>query len=172
MLKNMKIVPKQLFDYQHNISEPIYIYTDGACFNNGQSCARAGYGVFLGVDHPLNVSKKIVDNPTNQRAELAAIKEACIIVQHNFMKKNVVILSDSMYSINCITKWYKTWQSNNWLNAKGNPVQNKKLIQEILTNKTSNIQFNYVAAHQSKNSTNKHAFGNNMADKLAKSAAS
>lgn len=145
----------------------VYIYTDGACPNNGKINARAGLGIFLGINNPLNVSQKVHGKQTNQVAELSAIKVACEIVNQNFVHNNVIIFTDSKYSINCITEWYKSWHKNNWKNSKGNPVQNKELIQEILTLKSSNVTFEYVKAHQKNTSFDNHAFGNNMADKLA-----
>ena len=39
-----------------------YVYTDGACSNNGKNNALAGIGIFFGINDIRNVSKKIKEN--------------------------------------------------------------------------------------------------------------
>ena len=53
----------------------INVYTDGACSNNGKPGAKAGIGVYFGVEDERNVSRKISGKQTNNRAELLAIME-------------------------------------------------------------------------------------------------
>lgn len=52
------------------------VYTDGACVHNGTKFAKAGYGVYFGPENPYNISARIRDNPSNQRAEMTAVLEA------------------------------------------------------------------------------------------------
>jgi ribonuclease HI len=65
---------------------------------------------------------------TNQRAELTAIQRALEIAPSH---RDVTIFTDSRYSIDCVTNWYKNWQSNGWVNSKGKPVENRDVVQEI-----------------------------------------
>ncbi|KAK5089137.1 hypothetical protein LTR05_003361 [Lithohypha guttulata] len=65
---------------------------------------------------------------TNQRAELTAIQRALEVVPSH---RDVTIFTDSRYSIDCVTNWYRNWQSNGWHNSKGKPVENRDVIQEI-----------------------------------------
>ena len=65
---------------------------------------------------------------TNQRAELTAVSRALEIAPRH---REVTIYTDSRYAIDCVTNWYKNWQRNGWLNAKGKPVENKDLITDI-----------------------------------------
>ena len=65
---------------------------------------------------------------TNQRAELTAVLRALEIAPKH---RDVTIYSDSKYSISCVTEWYRNWEGNKWLNAKGKPVENKDLVVEI-----------------------------------------
>ena len=66
-----------------------------------------------------------------------------------------MICTDSMYSINCIEKWCKSWLKNNWKNAKGQDVKNQDIIKSILeyqtniTSKNLNItlKFKHVFSH-------------------------
>lgn len=65
---------------------------------------------------------------TNQRAELTAIQRALDIAPSH---RDVTIFTDSRYSIDCVTNWYKNWQRNGWQNSRGKPVENKDIVQEI-----------------------------------------
>lgn len=67
---------------------------------------------------------------TSARAELAAIARALEVVRRDF---NIAIFSDSKYAVNCLTAWYVGWQRNNWMTSDGRPVENKDIIQSILT---------------------------------------
>ncbi|KAG8879367.1 hypothetical protein FRB98_005685, partial [Tulasnella sp. 332] len=46
------------------------VYTDGASQGNGRPGARAGVGVWYGVNDPRNVSERCPGDQTNNRAEL------------------------------------------------------------------------------------------------------
>ena len=52
---------------------------DGACHNQAfESLRRAGYGMYWGIDSPLNTSKMLLGpNQTAQHAELRAFKQVC-----------------------------------------------------------------------------------------------
>jgi len=78
---------------------------------------------YRNVSEALKGSKQ-----TNQRAELTAILRALNIAP---LHREITIYTDSKYSIDCVTNWYKNWRKNNWTNAKGKPVENKDLVVEI-----------------------------------------
>ncbi len=59
---------------KNNKENPIYIYTDGACKNNGKKNAIAGIGVY--IKDICDISERIKGKQTNQRAELYAILKA------------------------------------------------------------------------------------------------
>ena len=46
--------------------------------------------------------------------------------------RDIVIFTDSKYSISCVTEWFKSWRRNGWLTATKKPVENKDLIEAIL----------------------------------------
>ncbi|KIW28808.1 hypothetical protein, variant 3 [Cladophialophora immunda] len=105
------------------------IYTDGSSLKNGQAGARAGVGVFFGPQDPKNVSEALKGSKqTNQRAELTAILRALDIAPRH---REVTIYTDSKYSIDCVTNWYRNWKKNGWVNTKGKPVENKDLVMDI-----------------------------------------
>ena len=62
---------------------------------------------------------------TNNTAELTAILE-CLKLLKSELK--YIIVSDSKYSINWVTVWYKKWEKNNWMTYTGKSVFNQKLI--------------------------------------------
>lgn len=78
---------------------------------------------YRNVSEALKGSKQ-----TNQRAELTAIQRALDIAPSH---RDVTIYTDSKYSIDCVTNWYKNWVKNGWVNSKGKPVENKDVVQDI-----------------------------------------
>lgn len=152
--------------YLNSSKQTIYqVFTDGACSNNGYRNAAAGVGVFFGDNNPLNFSGKLEGNlHTSQRAELAAIKKAYeIIMSLDVEVRPYDILTDSQYAIDCLTVWYKKWETNGWLNASGYPVANQDLIKQILNLKNTNYlcMLKKVQAHSV-------SVGNAQADRLAR----
>ena len=153
------IIPKKLLDFDFKKSS-VDVYTDGACSNNGKKNAVAGYGVWWGDDHPLNLSEKLEGNQTNQRAELngaiTAIQQAI-----TYNAGELTLHTDSMYTINCMT-WSNKWEKNQWKTKSNEDVKNKEDIQ--LMKKLcckQKVKWVYVKAH------NKN-YGNEKADQLAK----
>ncbi|CAK7271476.1 hypothetical protein SEPCBS119000_004627 [Sporothrix epigloea] len=108
---------------------PLDIYTDGSSLGNGRRGASAGIGVFFGVGDKRNISERLKGPlQTNQRAELTAILRA---LQSVPVTQPVCIFSDSMYSINCISDWYKSWIKNGWRTRNGEPVVNQDVIKAV-----------------------------------------
>jgi ribonuclease HI len=46
--------------------------------------------------------------------------------------RDVQVVTDSKYSIDCVTVWYKNWERNNWQTSLKQDVLNKDLIQAVL----------------------------------------
>lgn len=158
---------KEFFDEFHNV---LYVYTDGACHNNGKENAVAGIGIYFNKDNENNVSIKLEgDNLTNNIAELTAIIKAIQIIKKFDIEKKVIV-SDSEYAIKCATTYGEKLSKNNWLTKKDNsPPPNVELVKKLyeLTNKY-NILYKHVEAHTDK--TDRHSIGNYNADKLANSS--
>lgn len=107
------------------------IYTDGSSRSNGREGAKAGFGVFFGQGDPRNVSEPLRGEPqTNQRAELMAMQRALEVAPK---AQDVEIVSDSQYSINCVTQWATSWRSKGWKTAVGEDVKNQDIIQAVLS---------------------------------------
>lgn len=143
-----------------------YVYTDGACSNNGNEKAIAGIGIYFGNNDPRNVSKQISGKHTNNVAELTAILETCEIVKHDLENdKTITIVSDSNYSILCATSYGKKNALQNWKKD----IPNKDLVKTLFdfVSTYPNLQFQYIQAHTNKNDV--HSIGNRHADLLATS---
>ncbi|MBN3326595.1 RNH1 Ribonuclease, partial [Atractosteus spatula] len=112
------------------MGDAVVVYTDGCCSANGKRGARAGIGVYWGLDHPLNVNDRLHGKQTNQRAEIQAACKALEQAKSMNMKK-IVIYTDSMFTINGITKWVKNWKTNGWRLKTGGQVINKEDFQKL-----------------------------------------
>lgn len=124
----------------------IVIYTDGSCVDY-----VAGYGIVI-IDKIKNDIYEryghIPDRCTNQVAELYAIKEAIFLMTDNKDKK-ILIKSDSMYSINCLTNYIHKWNKNGYKTANNEPVKNLNIILQIyeLMQYFNHLHFEHVYGH-------------------------
>lgn len=82
------------------------------------------------------------------------------------MDQDVRIYTDSKYTINCVDKWHKTWEKNDWLTTSGEEVKNKDIIQAVRAKiedrdaAGTRTLFEWVKGHNGLE-------GNEQADKLA-----
>ncbi|MCJ1430622.1 hypothetical protein MMC29_008540 [Sticta canariensis] len=111
-------------------NEMLRIHTDGSSLGNGTADAFAGVGVYFGPGDERNISETLPGpRQTNQRAELTAILRALQIVPRN---RDVSIVSDSRYAIDCVTVWHVNWRKNGWKTSAGKAVENKDLVESVL----------------------------------------
>lgn len=140
-------------------------YVDGACINNGQSNARAGWGAL--IHSPKGATLEIAgplegERQTNQRAELTA---AIMALKAIGTPAQFNIYSDSEYVVKGINEWMKDWKARGWKTASKKPVQNLDLwldMEALLGIHQVNIS--WVKGHSG------HP-GNDKADALAENAA-
>jgi ribonuclease HI len=66
---------------------------------------------------------------TNNQAELTAVLQFFRATAH--LDDDLLILCDSQYVINCVTKWMPGWKRKGWRKADGKPVMNVELLREI-----------------------------------------
>ncbi len=66
---------------------------------------------------------------TNNQGELKAVLELFRATAH--LDEDLVVLCDSQYVINSVTKWMKGWKAKGWRKGDGKPVMNLDLLQEI-----------------------------------------
>lgn len=111
------------------------IYTDGSLKKSARNMTFGGWG-FIAVQDSKEVYEASGSeyNTTNQRMELVAISKALEYASAvRRPSTRVAIYSDSAYAINCyLQNWYIKWQSNGWVNSKGEDVANRDLWQQII----------------------------------------
>jgi len=146
-----------------SIQAEIQIYCDGACSPNP---GKSGTGI------AIYQSKVLVElwygifeaNGTNNTAELNGLIEAFKFAQP-FLDKgvHVQVLSDSKYSIDCLTKWAKGWKNKGWTRGKGEEVKNLELVKkgfDLYEKNKSNLTISHVKGHA-------NIEGNELADRMA-----
>jgi len=149
------------FNIDNKDNDTIYVYTDGACINNGKADAIAGIGIYFGDNDSRNVSERIEGKQTNNTAELKAIIKVFSLISEEIKSgKKIVIMTDSTYSIGCATK-------NRLTSISKKEIPNKLLVEEIykLYNSHSNVYLEHIRAHTNK--VDRHSIGNENADRLA-----
>ncbi len=149
----------------------IEIYCDGACSPNpGQS--GTGLAVYEKTAGTMTLTALYYGlyqaMGTNNTAELNGLLSAFRLTQHIVNKtentgKRVAILSDSKYSIDCITKWAKGWQAKGWTRGKGEEIKNLTLVQQcfkLYQSLSNNIYIQHVKGHA-------NIEGNELSDRMA-----
>ena len=149
---------------ERNILEvDYYVYTDGSCHSNGYPNAKAGIGIYFGINDKRNVSRRLEGKQTNNAAELTAIIDTYDIIKNDVLTgKKIIIVTDSQYAIDCALIYGKKCDTVNYVN--------NELVKTIyeLYKSTPNVKFQHVKAHTKK--TDIHSIGNYNADKLANQA--
>jgi len=128
------------------------VFTDGSCIGNGKAGAKAGYAVWFPENREWSVANRVPDeeSQTNQRAELSAIAEAVrILLSKGCEDSDIVIYTDSDYSIKCLTVWITKWVARGWKTIDGKDVLHQDLIKEISggLSKFKSHRFHHVRAH-------------------------
>ena len=141
----------------------INIYCDGACSPNP---GKSGTGMAVYEKNTLTelwygLHQKM---GTNNTAELNGLLEAFRFAQPLIAQGKIVqVLSDSKYSIDCITKWAKGWQAKGWTRGKNEEIKNLAIIQEafaLYQDLKKNLIINHVKGHA-------NIEGNELSDRMA-----
>ena len=143
-------------------SRGLEIYCDGACQGNPGEAA-SGLAIY-GRDraHPTLIYGDYNPRGTNNTAELNALYKALLLASEYEGDASVTILSDSKYSIDCITTWAYGWKRNGW-KKKGGEIKNLKIIRQahsLYEELKSSITIRYVKGHAG-------IEGNELADRMA-----
>ena len=119
-----------------------YIYTDGACRGNP---GPGGWGAVLIYE---NYRKEIKGGSlltTNNMMELTAVIESLSVLK---FKSKVILVTDSTYVKNGITKWIYNWKNKGWKTASKKPVKNKGLwIKLDKVSAQHTIEWRWVKGH-------------------------
>ncbi|GHD45086.1 ribonuclease HI [Mycetocola manganoxydans] len=66
---------------------------------------------------------------TNNQGELKAVLELFRATAH--LDDDLLVLCDSQYVINTVTKWMHGWKAKGWRKGDGKPVMNLELVKEL-----------------------------------------
>ncbi len=137
------------------MSDPIVIYTDGACKGNP---GRGGWGAWLRSGAHERELWGGASMTTNNRMELTAVIEALSSLKR---PSEVVIHTDSEYVRNGITTWIHGWKARGWKTADRKPVKNIDLWQRLdALREQHRVDWRWVKGHAGDP-------GNERADALA-----
>lgn len=168
--------------YDTEPEDAYIVFTDGACTGNGKKGgeSKGGYSTAWPFHKEQNggwpLESESDDNgnvPTNNRAEFKGFIKACEIADtmDPFRLKKLIVYTDSMFLINCVTKWMSKWISNGFKKSDGSDVLNQDLlliIHDLM--KKRDILLYHVRAHTGRGDW--ASKWNDEADKLARVGAS
>jgi ribonuclease HI len=103
------------------MSEPVVIYTDGACRGNP---GPGGWGVLLKYNGKIKELYGGEQQTTNNRMELMAAIQGLDSLTREC---NVQLYTDSKYVLQGITEWMPSWKKRGWKTAARKPVKNEDL---------------------------------------------
>ena len=136
------------------------VYTDGSCIRNGQESARAGSGIWYGLNDARNTSIRITGpEQSNQMGELIAILH---VIKTHPPDAALTIKSDSKYAIEGLTKHLESWENTGWTGVRHAEVF--KCITAWMRHRSNVTKFIWVKGHSGID-------GNEEADKLARKGA-
>lgn len=156
------------------------IFTDGSEIKEKGTYKTLGLGwayVIKKNKETIHFENGSLQEGNNQRVELFAIFKALeflVNTSNNMYHKDIVIHSDSDYSIKSLTVWSLNWRRNNWMTSKKQPVKHTDIIKPCiemiaqLNSQHHTLVFNHVRSHTSKQDF--VHLGNNEADQLANKA--
>jgi ribonuclease HI len=135
----------------------ITIHTDGACSGNP---GPGGWGAILEWNGTKKEIKGGETDTTNNRMELMAAIQALDALKKD--GRHVILVTDSVYVRDGITKWIHGWKKRGWKTANKKPVKNVELWQQLDTlNQRHDIEWRWVKGHSGDP-------GNERADELAR----
>lgn len=101
-------------------ANPVVVYTDGSCHNNGSSFAKAGAGVWWGENSPRNRAERVPGAQTNTRGELLAV---LLAIQDADPRRKLVIYSDSEGVIRTYCYWVENFADQGWRCANADLIR-------------------------------------------------
>lgn len=135
----------------------IIIHTDGACSGNP---GPGGWGAILEWNGHRKELKGGEPETTNNRMEMMAAIKALEALKRK--DKDVILITDSVYLRDGITKWIHGWKKRGWKTADKKPVKNVDLWQHLdELARTHSIEWRWVKGHAGDP-------GNERADELAR----
>jgi ribonuclease HI len=121
----------------------VLAYTDGGCRPNP---GIGGYAFVTVLGDQLVLSGSGIElKSTNQRMEMRDVIELLKAVG---VSHQVIIHTDSMFTINTATKWARGWKLNGWVKADKQVPKNLDLVKELFELCESRmVTFKWIKGH-------------------------
>jgi ribonuclease HI len=124
------------------VSEPVEIFTDGACSGNP---GPGGWGAILRYNGHEKELQGGANPTTNNRMEMMA---AIAALEALTRPSQVRLFTDSQYLRDGITRWLAQWKARGWKTADKKPVKNIDLWQRIeAAIEHHDIEWHWVRGH-------------------------
>jgi ribonuclease HI len=120
-------------------SNPLRVYTDGACSGNP---GPGGWGWASSFDHHDSGGDEAT---TNNKMELTAVLRA---IEAN--PGPLVVVMDSTYVKDGLERWSVNWERNGWRTKAGEPVKNREIWEPLVALRKargSELSFEWVKGH-------------------------
>ena len=121
------------------------IYTDGGCQTTPPFIGAYAFSIKTPASGATMFATGTMLFTTNNRMELMAIYKA---LEDAEIGPPIILYSDSMYAIQCLTEWGPSWVKKGWTTGEGKPVKNRELIEPLLMLVgLHTIEFKHVKGH-------------------------
>lgn len=142
-------------DKVKNVQNMYILYSDGACRGNP---GPGSYGCLIqnSIGEILFDHADVFELTTNNQMEMSGIINGLKILGKKLNEKGlsisqiqVLVITDSKYVIDGITKWVPGWKANGWKKANKKPPENIELWKtlDLLKEKIGKIEFEWVKGH-------------------------
>lgn len=164
---NINTSPDIIHSLEHDdphppIADTLWLFTDGGAIGNGRAHCKSSWGYYVTDNKHYSHDSGIVPDAviqgkkyssSNNRGELTAILRSLeYVIQHHddFSFNNIIVVSDSKYSINCIDEWVANWLADE---TKLEGKQNLDLILParelyLKLNTMCRTQFVHIKSHK------------------------
>lgn len=130
----------------HKFTEPIRMFTDGACKGNP---GPGGWACVIVLPNKTQITiTGYTPRATNNEMELFAVLAGLEYLEQNKHDEKVVLKSDSQYVVNGIESWVHGWRKRQWKDSKGCTIKNVemwKVLDELTS--TRKVFASWVRGH-------------------------
>ncbi len=123
------------------MEETVRLVTDGACLRNP---GADGWAALIVRGGGVEEYGGYEADTTNNRMELQAVVEGLRRIGKG---TPVVVVSDSTYLLNGITKWLPLWKERGWQTKMDTPVLNRDLWEQLDSLNGSHISWEWTRGH-------------------------
>ena len=99
---------------------------------------------------------------------MAIARAVMILDEHGYHDADLVIYTDSDYSINCLTKWIPGWVSRNWKTSAGGDVLHRDLIESTFHRLSRFKSHRFVHVRSHTGGTDDLSVNNDIVDRMAR----